>query len=70
MGIPEIVRARRLAIAQVIAQGGCPSPTQFTRAELPPLVRASEMVAASAAAASARRELHAERQKRLPGPAF
>jgi hypothetical protein len=44
----ELLRARRLALAAMLAEGGIPCPGQFVRAGLPPLFRASEWMLAGA----------------------
>lgn len=65
-----IIRARRLALSRIIAEGGLPSINQFRRAGLPPLVPASEMLAVTQqlnAEVAAKVQRHT---RRLPGPAF
>ena len=79
----NVLRVRRAALGAIIAQGGVPTPAQFVRAGLPPLVRASALIPADAEDCHRvtpletqlakqveweRREAAACRRKRLAGP--
>jgi len=67
---PEQLRARRLVISQIIAEGGCPRPEQFRRAGLPPLIRASDLAVCADVVEAVQDSTAGRKRRRLPGPAF
>lgn len=72
--VADVLRARRLALAAMLAEGGLPRPEQFRRAGLPVLVRASHLVAPAdeveARETAEAREWREHQRRRLSHPGF
>jgi len=66
----ETIRARRLALSEMISAGGMPEPWQFQRAGLPVLVRASDLLAVEAVTTAMDAQRGGRPGRRPPGPAF
>jgi hypothetical protein len=67
---PEQLRARRLALGALIAEGGCPAAWQFQRAGLPALVRASDLVVAANLVDACKASSSRRPEPMRPGPQF
>jgi len=71
---PQLLRAKRMVIAEIIRGGGLPRPDQFERAGLPVLVLAADMrpgeMHAEYAPTAESLEWRANQKRRLSHPGF